>query len=143
MFISQFSHFTSAGGTFQETLFDKERLIHLFQSSGIFTQCRSNGSKPYRTAFEFINNGAKYLIIDFIESVLINIQCFKSEVGNLRINATRTFYLCKISHTTQQCICNTRRSTATGSDLDAALVEQGTFNIPAERRIIPLSTSSS
>ena len=117
MFISQFSHFTSARSTFQETFFYQERFVYFFYGPSILTQCRSNGSKPYRTAFEFINNGTKYLIIDFIESVLIDFQRFKFLILNLGFNAPLTFHLCKIPYTTQQCICNTRRSTATGSNL--------------------------
>ena len=91
MFISQFSHFTSARSTFQETFFYQERFVYFFYGPSILTQCRSNGSKPYRTAFEFINNGTKYLIIDFIESVLIDIQRFNSVFSILGINARCTF----------------------------------------------------
>ena len=117
MFISQFSYFTSARSTLQEAFFYQERFVHLFYGSGILAQSRSNSSKPYRTALELINNGTEYLIVDFIEPVLIYIQRFKSVIRNLGINAPRTFHLCKISHATQQCIRNTRRSTTTGSDL--------------------------
>ena len=77
MFVSQFRHFTPTRGTFQETFFNQERFVYLFDCSGIFTQSGGNGSKSYRTTLELIDNGTEDLVVHFIQSVFVDIQCFK------------------------------------------------------------------
>ena len=116
MFISQFRYFTTAGSAFQEAFLYQERFINFFDGSRIFSQGRSDGCKSHRTALELIDNRTKYLIVYLIQSVLVNVKRLECEIGDFRIDAARTFHLCKVPHATQQGIGDTRRTAAAACD---------------------------
>ncbi len=143
MLIGKFRHFTPTRGTFQETLFYQERFIDFLYGAGIFAQSGGNGGQSHRAAFELVNDGAEYLIIYLIQTVLVDIQCFECKLGDFRIDASRTFHLGKIAYTTEQGIGNTGVPRLRLAISAAALTEQGTSRMPDERRIMPLNTSSS
>lgn len=116
MFIGQFRYFTATRSTLQETFLYQERFINLFDGACIFTQSRSNSRQAYRTAFEFIDNRTKYLIVYLIQTVLVNVERLERKISDFRIDTARTFHLRKVSYTTQQSIGNTRRTPASACD---------------------------
>ena len=101
MFVGQFRHFTPARGTLQKAFFYEERFIYLLQRAGILAQGRCDGGQTYGSSFKLIDNGTQNLIIHFIESVSVDIQCFQCVTGNFRIDASRTFHLCKVAYPSQ------------------------------------------
>ena len=73
------------GGTFQETLFYQERFIDFLYRAGIFAQSGGNGGQSHRAAFELVNDGAEYLIIYLIQTVL---SIFRASRANCAISVS-------------------------------------------------------
>lgn len=143
MFIGQFRYFTPARSTLQETFLYQERFINLFDGACIFTQSRSNSRQTYRTAFEFIDNRTKYLIVYLIQTILVMLSASSAKLA-ISVSIPPEPFTCAKSLT--------RRSKALAirgvprlrpAISEAALVEQGTSNMFAERRMMPPNTSSS
>ena len=122
MGISQIGHLASPGRTLDKSLFNQIRFIYLLQRSGILAQSRRNSRQPYGAAFEFIDNDRKYLIVDLVEPVFIDVQRFQRIPCYLQIDTPRPFHLGKITNTTQQGIPDTGRSTTAHSDLGSRLM---------------------
>lgn len=53
MCIGRFGRFPAAWRSFEEPFFDQERLVNLFDSPGIFADCRSDGVQSDGAAAEF------------------------------------------------------------------------------------------
>lgn len=143
MFVGQFRHFTPARGTLQKAFFYEERFINFFDSACIFTQSCSNGCQTYRTAFELINDGTKYLLSISSRPYLSILSASRAKLA-IFVSILPEPFTCAKSLT--------RRSKALAirgvprlrpAISEAALVEHGTSRMLAERRIIPLNTSSS
>ena len=97
-----------------------------------------------RTAFELIDNRTKYLIVYLIQSVFVNIQAPRVQKLAISVSMLPEPFTCAKSLTTQQGVLAIRGVPRLRLAISkAALVEQGTSSMRAERRIIPLSTSSS
>src|SRR5690606_39634674 len=79
-------------------------LLFFFSSSGF--HCVLHSFPTRRSSDLFVNDCQKNFIVHFIQTVFINVQCLQGNVGNLGIYRSGSFYLCKISHTSQQRICN-------------------------------------
>ena len=54
MCIGRFGRFPAAWRSFEEPFFDQERLVNLFDSPGIFADCRSDGVQSDGAAAEFL-----------------------------------------------------------------------------------------
>ena len=91
MLISQFGDFTTTRCTLQETFLNQERFIHFLHCTWVFTESRRNGSQTYRTSVELIDNGRKNLVIDFIQSISVDVQGFKRITGYLYIDTSIPF----------------------------------------------------
>lgn len=143
MLIGKLRHFTSTRSPFHKTFLDQERFIHFLNSARIFAQSGSNGCQTDRTAFKLVYDGAKYLVVYLIQTILVDIQRFQRKLSYFRIDRARTFTCAK---------SRTRRSKALAirgvprlrdAISDAARTEQGTSSMDAERRMILLRISSS
>ena len=125
MRIGKLGYFPSARRALDKALFDKIRLIDLLERTGIFAQCRCNRRQTHRATFELVDNRYQYFVIDFIETVLVDIQSFESDTGNLYCNAPASFHLGKIADTAQKGIGNTRCPTAAHGNLHSRLSRTG------------------
>ncbi len=125
MTVSQLCNLSSSGSPFDESFLDKERLVHFLHGSTILTNSRSNGTYTDRTTTKLIYNGKKYLIVNFIQAILVYIKCFKCNLSYLQINTSIAFYLREVTHTSEQSICNTGRSTAPARYLPRSLCVYG------------------
>ena len=63
MGISQLRHLAAAGRTFDKAFFDKERLVNLFQRSGIFSQGSRDSRQSYRSAVKLVDDSRQQLIV--------------------------------------------------------------------------------
>ena len=117
MGISQLRHLAAAGRTFDKAFFDKERLVNLFQRSGIFSQGSRDSRQTYRSAVKLVDDSRQQLIVDLIQAVTVDVQCLQGIAGNRLIDLSGSFHLCKITHTTQQRVRYTGCTTTTGSNL--------------------------
>ena len=75
--VCKFGYFPPSWSSFHKSFFYEEWFIYLLYCAPIFTQSCGNRRDTYRASFEFIDNDQQYFIIDFIESVFIDIQSFK------------------------------------------------------------------
>ena len=82
MTIGKFCHHTSPGGTLDKALHDEERFIDLLDSTGIFANSGGNGGDANRTATELVNDGQQDAVVYLVLSVLVDIQCLQSYLGN-------------------------------------------------------------
>lgn len=96
------------GRTFDKAFFDKERLVNLFQRSGIFSQGSRDSRQSYRSAVKLVDDSRQQLIVDLIQAVTVDVQCLQSIAGNRLIDlrilspvqnhahdaATRSLYRC-------------------------------------------------
>ena len=111
MLIGQFGSHTSTWGTLDETFHDEERLIDILDGTSILANGRSDGVETDRTTLELIDNGEQDLVVNLIKTILVDIEGFERHMSNLQVDASVTLHLCKVAHTTQECIGNTGRST--------------------------------
>src|SRR5690554_1613153 len=112
MEVSQVGSLPSAGCAFDKSLLDKERLIDLFNGSGIIAHSCGNGGDTHGTAVELIDDGEQYLVVNLIKPVPVNVECFERVGGDLFIYLPVSLHLCEVTHTAQQCIGDTWCTTA-------------------------------
>jgi len=127
MTVGAFCSFAAAGGAHQKTFLDEERFVNFFDGSFVFAHSGGNGFQAHRAAFKFIDNGGKDLVVHFIQTVLINVECIEGVFGNFRIDTAVAFNLCKIARTAQQGIGNTRGTAAAAGNFISALIADGRF----------------
>ena len=102
MGISQLRHLAAAGRTFDKAFFDKERLVNLFQRSGIFSQGSRDSRQSYRSAVKLVDDksSATYCRSDPGR----NGRCSMPPVhtGNRLVDLSGSFHLCKSRTRRQQ-----------------------------------------
>lgn len=143
MFIRQLCHLASSGGTLQEAFFYQEGFVHFFQRARVFTQSCSNSGQTHRTSLELVYNRAQNLVVYLIQTILVDVQGLQCKTGNLQINSSRTFHLCKVAHTSQQGIGYTGVPRLREAISPAASASHGTSKMRAERKMMRESTESS
>ena len=75
--VGEFRDFASARCALEESLFDKEGLVYFFYGAGIFSDCCRYCCQTYRSSFEFVDYGQQDTVVDFIESVSVDVERFK------------------------------------------------------------------
>ena len=58
----------------EEPYLDKERLVDFFDRVGLFRKRRRQGVQANRPTLVFLNDGQQQATIDFVESMLIDLQ---------------------------------------------------------------------
>ena len=101
MLIRQLRHLAPTRSTLDEAFLDKERLVHLLNGTRVFAQRRGNGGKAYGATLELVDDSSQYLVVNLVEPITVDVQCFEGIAGNLRVDAARTLHLRKVAHTTQ------------------------------------------
>ena len=89
MGISQLRHLAAAGRTFDKAFFDKERLVNLFQRSGIFSQGSRDSRQSYRSAVKLVDDSRQQLIVDLIQAVTVDVQCLQGIGSGLKVCPNR------------------------------------------------------
>ena len=110
MCIGHFGRFPAAWRSFEEPFFDQERFVNLFDSPGIFADCRSDGVQSDGAAAEFFNDRREYFVIHLIESSGVDIQGCQGEPRDVEVDMTFAFDHGEVTHTAQQGIGDARRS---------------------------------
>ena len=91
MCIGRFGRFPAAWRSFEEPFFDQERLVNLFDSPGIFADCRSDGVQSDGAAAEFFNNRQEYFVIHLVESPGVDIQGRQGDPRDVEVDVTFAF----------------------------------------------------
>ena len=116
MFVGQVGDFASAWCASDEAFFDEEWFVDLLYGSGIFTDGRGNGGDAYGSSFELVDDGSENLVVDFVEAVLVNVECLEAEACDFGVDVTVSLHLCKVSDATEQRIGDTWRAAAPSGD---------------------------
>ena len=72
--VGQFCHHTPSGGALDETLHDEEGLVYLLDGACILTNGGGNGGDAHRTALELVDDGEQDLVVDLVETILVDVQ---------------------------------------------------------------------
>ena len=110
MTIRQFRHHTSSRRALDKALHDEERLVHLLHGASILAHSRGDGGDAHRTTLELVDDGQQDLIVDFIETVLVDVQGCQGDLRDLRIDLAVALHLSEVSHSSQQGVGDTWRS---------------------------------
>ena len=89
MLISQLRNFVRVESASENLPLSRMARILLPTFRILLPKCRSNRCQSYRTSLELINNGTKYLIVDPIQSVTVNIQRFQCISSYFHIRSFR------------------------------------------------------
>ena len=100
MLVSQFGDFTATRRTLQEAFLNQERFIDFFHRTRVFTESRGNGGQAHRPSVELIDDGRENLVVDFIQTISVDVQGLEGITGNLDIDASIAFHLGKVADTT-------------------------------------------
>ena len=88
---------TPAGCALDESLHDEERFVDLFNCSSILTDSCSDGGNANRPPSELVDDGEQDLVVDFVQTVFVNVQCRESNAGDACVDAAVTLYLGEVS----------------------------------------------
>ena len=86
------------------------RLVHVFQSPGVFRDRSSKGIQPHRPSLEFLDHSQEYHPVIVIQPVFIYIQKVQRIIRHLSGDLPVIFYLGKIPNPLQKAVCQTGRS---------------------------------
>ena len=125
MLIRQFGSFPSPRCPFQESFLDEERLIDFLDRAGIFTESRCDGRDAHRPSAEFVDNREKNFIVDFVQSVFVDVQRFQGKAGNRLVDGSVALHLSEIANATQKRVADSRRPPAAGSNFFGSAVATG------------------
>ena len=117
MLVGQFRDFTTSGRTLNETLLDEERLIDLLDGASIFTDRRGYGVDAHGSSLELVDDYAKYLVVNLIQAILIDVQGLQRIARYAHVYPAVTLHLGKVTHPSEQGIGNTWRATAAAGNL--------------------------
>ena len=108
MLVGEFGHFASTRGAVDEALFHKIWLIHFLDGAGVFAHRHGNGVEPNGTALKLVDDGEQNFIVDFVESVVVDVQCLKRIAGNGGVDFTGALHLGEVAHTAQERVSDTQ-----------------------------------
>ena len=108
--VGELGHFASTRGAVDEALFHKIWLIHFLDGAGVFAHRHSNSVEPNGTALKLVDDGEQNFIVDFVESVFVDVQCLKRIAGNGGVDFTGALHLGEVAHTAQQRVGDTGRT---------------------------------
>ena len=125
MLVSQLRHHTATRRALDEALHDEEGLVNLLHSTCILSNGSSDGRDTHRTATELVDDGQQDLIVDLIETVLVDVQGCQRYLRDLRVDLTVAFYLGEVANSTQQGVGDTGRTTTTACNLEGSIFRDG------------------
>lgn len=78
----------ATGRAVDEPFLYKIRFIYLLNRTRVLPYCCSDGSETHRTALELVNNGIQYLVVNGIETALVDIQSIEGIGSYFRIDVS-------------------------------------------------------
>src|SRR3989339_976451 len=119
--VGKASYLASAGRAFEQAGLDEKRLKDLFNGIRLFANGHGKRVESYRPAVVFLDERMEYLLIDKIESQLIDIEpvegLFHHRLGNRSVAVN----LGKVTGPAQIPVCETRGTAWAGTYLMARL----------------------
>ena len=115
--VCKLSRLPSARSTHYESFLYKERFVYLFQCALILAYYRSYNVGSDRTTLELCDDRLKYLIVNGIQSPLVNIQGIKGITRDAEVDAAVSHHLGEVAHAAKERIGDTRSTAASERDL--------------------------
>ena len=97
MAIGQFGDHPPTWRPLDEALHDEERLVDLLNGTGILADGCGNRRDAHRTTLELVDDSQQDLIVDFIETILVDIQGCQGYLCDFRVDLAVALYLRKVS----------------------------------------------
>ena len=104
-------------GTRHHADLQKVGLVDILQCNGFLINGGSQGIEPDRTAVVIIDYGAEHLSVERIKAEFIDFHARKRFIGNLAVDSALSCNLRKVTHTTEEPVGDSRRSSGTRSNL--------------------------
>ena len=73
--VGQLGHHSAAWRALDKALHDEEWLVNVFHCTRIFADGCGDSGYTYRPTAELIYNGKQNFIVDFVQSVRVDVQC--------------------------------------------------------------------
>ena len=105
-----------------ESLLDEERFIDLFERPLVLPNCRRYGVGSDRSTVELCDYGPKNLVVDCVQSPLVDVQRVKGISGNLQIDMTVPDNLSEVPYPSQERVRDSGRSTASEGNLKGCIL---------------------
>ena len=96
--VSEEGGFAATRGAFDEAFLDEVGFVDILDGTGIFAHSRCDRIEADRSAAELIDDSKQQFIVDLIETKGINIERFEGVLGDLEIDGTVPFDLCKVTY---------------------------------------------
>ena len=141
--IGQFGDHTATRGTFDEAFHDKERLVDLLHSTSILANGSGDGSDAHRTTLELIDNGEQDLVVDFIETILVDVQSCEGNICDFSVDLAIALTWAKSRTRRKRALAIRGVPLERPAISNAASSVMGTPKILAERSMICCSVSGS
>ena len=125
MAVSQFGDHTPSGGALDEAFHDEKGLIDLLNGACILAHSGGNRRDTHRTALELVDDGEQDLVVDLVETILVDVQGREGFTRRNRALAIRGV---------------PRERRAISSEASSVM---GTPRMPAERSMMVCSVSGS
>ena len=118
---------TASLGPQYESFLYKKRFIDLFKRTLIFTDGRGKSTGTYRTTFEGSDNCAKDLVVNAVQSPLVNLELIQGKTRNLQVYMTVAHHLSEVTDALQKGICDTWSATASKGNLFCGILVNSNF----------------
>ena len=100
VFVGQRGHHSASWSALNKALHDKEWLVNVLYRTRVFADGCGDSGYTYRATAELIYYGKQYLIVDFIQSVRIDVQCTSRQLRDVVGDGAVAFHLCEVANPT-------------------------------------------
>lgn len=110
--IGKVGDFASAWRAHEETLLDEVGFVNLLNGADVFAKSRGDSANADGTAMELVDEREQNLVVDFVQSVAVDVERFECVVGDVGIDVSVTLDLGEVAHAPKQGVGDARRSAA-------------------------------
>ena len=120
--VGQLGDLAATGRALEEALLDEEGLVHLFQRAGVLADGCGDGAEAYGSATKLVDDGAEDLVVNLVEAVAVDVECFEGIACYLHVDGAGALDLCEVAHAAQQGVGDTGGATAAAGNLGGRLM---------------------
>ena len=108
-----------------EAFHNQVGLVDLFDGAGVLAEGGGDGLDAHGAALELVDDYAEQLVVDFVESVAVDIEGFEGHAGYILVDGAGAFDLGEVAHAAQQGVGDTGRAAAAAGYLVGGAVADG------------------
>lgn len=84
--VGEGGYLAAAGSALDEAFLYEVWLIDLLDGAGVFAERRGDCCEADGAAAELVDDGAQYLVVDFVEAVAVDIKGLEGIAGNFEVD---------------------------------------------------------